>query len=39
MEELTDAEVMAAAGEKLAEPLRTRTLDYLRASRLPSGVS
>lgn len=37
-EELTDAEVMASASAELAEPLRTRALDSLRTSWLPSGV-
>jgi para-nitrobenzyl esterase len=36
--ELTDDEVMAAAATELTEPLRSRVLDYLRASPLPSGV-
>jgi para-nitrobenzyl esterase len=36
--ELTDQEVMAAAREELSEPLRTRTLQFLEASPLPSGV-
>lgn len=37
-EELTDAGVLASASADLAEPLRSRTLDYLRASPLPSNV-
>lgn len=37
-EELTDQEVMAAASAELREPLRTRTLQYLQESPLPSGV-
>ncbi len=37
-EELTDQEVMAAARAELPEPLRKRTLQYLEASPLPSGV-
>jgi para-nitrobenzyl esterase len=37
-DELTDPEVMAAAAADLGEPLRTRTLDYLEHSPLPSGV-
>jgi para-nitrobenzyl esterase len=37
-EELTDEGVMAAAGQELPEPLRTRTLEYLQTSQLPSGV-
>ena len=37
-DELTDQEVMAAAGADLPEPLRARTLDYLEHSPLPSGV-
>jgi para-nitrobenzyl esterase len=37
-EELTDQEVMAAASAELREPLRTRTLQYLEESPLPSGV-
>jgi para-nitrobenzyl esterase len=36
--ELTDEQVMAAAGSELAEPLRSRTLEFLRTSPLPSGV-
>ena len=36
--ELTDDEVMAAAASELTEPLRSRVLDYLRTSPLPSGV-
>ena len=36
--DLTDEQVMAAAGSELAEPLRTRTLEFLRTSPLPSGV-
>ena len=37
-EELTDQEVMAAASADLPEPVRTRTLEYLEHSTLPSGV-
>ena len=37
-DELTDQEVMAAADGDLSEPLRTRTLEYLEHSSLPSGV-
>jgi para-nitrobenzyl esterase len=37
-EELTDEQVMAAASADLREPLRTRTLQYLATSPLPSGV-
>jgi para-nitrobenzyl esterase len=37
-EELTDQEVMDAARAQLREPLRTRTLEYLEQSPLPSGV-
>jgi para-nitrobenzyl esterase len=36
--ELTDEQVMAAASSELAEPLRSRTLEFLRTSPLPSGV-
>lgn len=36
--ELTDDQVMAAAGSELSEPLRSRTLEFLRTSPLPSGV-
>ena len=36
--ELTDEQVMAAAGSELTEPLRSRTLEFLRTSPLPSGV-
>ncbi len=36
--ELTDAQVMAAAQAELPEPLRARTLQFLEASPLPSGV-
>jgi len=37
-EELTDQQVMAAASSDLPEPLRSRTLEFLRSSTLPSGV-
>jgi hypothetical protein len=37
-QELTDEEVMASVSADLEEPLRGRTLQYLRASGLPSGV-
>jgi hypothetical protein len=37
-EELTDERVMADASSQLAEPLRSRTLEFLRTSPLPSGV-
>jgi para-nitrobenzyl esterase len=36
--ELTDDQVMAAASSELSEPLRSRTLEFLRTSPLPSGV-
>lgn len=36
--ELADEQVMAAAAFELAEPLRSRTLEFLRTSPLPSGV-
>jgi para-nitrobenzyl esterase len=37
-EEITDEQVMASAGAELPEPLRSRTLDWLESSPLPSGV-
>ena len=37
-DELTDRQVMAAAGSELSEPLRSEVLEFLRASPLPSGV-
>ncbi len=37
-EELTDEQVMAGVSTDLPEPLRSRTLDWLRASPLPAGV-
>jgi para-nitrobenzyl esterase len=37
-EELTDGQVMASASADLPEPVRSRTLNWLESSPLPSGV-